>query len=76
MRLKIYVQIKQQHDNIPPKILRQRAEVTSNTLQLRINKAISNTEFPEIVKLADVTPVFKKKDPLDKTNYRPASVLS
>ena len=76
MRLTIYVQIKQQHNNIPPKILRQSAEVTSNTLQLLFNKAISNTEFPEIVKLADVTPVFKKKDPLDKTNYRPVSVLS
>ena len=76
MRLKIYVQIKQQRNNIPPKILRQSAEVTSNTLQLVFNKAISNTEFLEIVKLADVTPVFKKKDPLDKTNYRPVSVLS
>ena len=76
MRLKIYVQIKQQRNNIPPKILRQSAEVTSNTLQLVFNKAISNTEFFEIVKLADVTPVFKKKDPLDKTNYRPVSVLS
>ena len=27
------------------------------------------------MKLADITPVFKKKDPLDKTNYRPVSVI-
>ena len=27
------------------------------------------------MKLADITPVFKKKDPLDKTNYRSVSVL-
>ena len=27
------------------------------------------------MKLADVAPVFKKKDPSDKTNYRPVSVL-
>ena len=33
------------------------------------------TEFPEKLKLADVTPVFKKKYPLGKTNYRPVSVL-
>ena len=63
------------HNNIPPKILRQSAEVTGNTLQLLFNNAISNSEFPENLKLADVTPVFKKKDPLDKTNYRPVSVL-
>ena len=62
------------HDNIPPKILRQIAEVTANTFLL-FNNAISNSEFPENLKLADVTPVFKKKDPLDKTNYRLVSVL-
>ena len=63
------------HNNIPPKILWQSADVTGNTLQLLFNNAISNSEFPENLKLADVTPVFKKKDPLDKTNYRPVSVL-
>ena len=62
--------------NIPPKILRQSAEVTANTLQLLFNKALSNSEFPENLLLADVTPVFKKKNILDKTNYRPVSVFS
>ena len=27
------------------------------------------------MKLADVTPVFIKKDPLEETNYKPVSVL-
>ena len=27
------------------------------------------------MKLADITPVYKKNDPLDKTNYRPVSIL-
>ena len=63
------------HNNFPPKILRQSAEVTANTLQLLFNNAISNSEFRENLKLADVTPVFKKKDPFDKTNYRPVSVF-
>ena len=62
-------------NNIPSKILRQSAEVTANTLQLLFNNAISNSEFPENLKLADVTPVFKKSNTLDKTNYRPISVL-
>ena len=25
--------------------------------------------------MANVTPVFKKEDPLDKSNYRPVSIL-
>ena len=63
------------HNNILPKILWQSAEGTVNTLQLLFNDAILNSEFPENLKLADVTPVFKNKTPLDKTNYRPVSVL-
>ena len=27
------------------------------------------------MKLADITPVYKKNNPLDKTNYRPVSIL-
>ena len=75
MRLKVLIQMKQQHKNIPPKILRQSAEITGDTLQLLFNNAVSNSEFPEKLKLAEVTPVFKKKDPLNKTNCRPVSVL-
>ena len=56
------------HNNIPPKILWQSAEVTGNTLQLLFNNAISNSEFPENLKLTDVTPVFNKKGPIGKTN--------
>ena len=31
--------------------------------------------FPDLLKLADVTPVFKKGCKTDKENYRPISVL-
>ena len=40
-----------------------------------INSAILNGVFPEELKLADVTPLYKKSDPEDKANYRPISVL-
>ena len=63
------------HNNIPPNILRQSAKVTANTQQLLFDNAISKSEFPENLNLADITPVLKKKDPLDKPNYRPVSVL-
>ena len=32
--------------------------------------------FPDNLKLADITPVFKMRNPLHKVNYRPASILS
>ena len=40
-----------------------------------INEAIRNNKFPDSLKLSDITPVYKKLDPNDITNYRPVSVL-
>ena len=50
-------------------------EATANILQKLLNESIETGTFPDCLKLADITPVFKKKDPLNKTNYRPVSVL-
>ena len=50
-------------NNIPPKKPRQSGEVAANTLELLFKKEISNHEFPENLKSADVTPVFKKTKP-------------
>ena len=41
-----------------------------------INSSIRNGTFPEELKLADVTTLFKMADPFDKVNYRPVSLLS
>ena len=41
-----------------------------------INNAIDTGTFPDALKKADVTPVFKKADQLSKENYRPVSILS
>ena len=40
-----------------------------------INQSVDTNTFPDALKLADVVPVYKKEDPLDKKNYRPVSVL-
>ena len=37
---------------------------------------LSTGNFPDNMELADITPVFKKKDTLKKENYRPVSILS
>ena len=36
---------------------------------------LTTGNFPDNLKLAVITPVFKKKDPFNKENYRPVSVL-
>ena len=41
-----------------------------------INESITEGTFPSELKLAEVTPVFKKLDCMNKENYRPVSLLS
>ena len=36
---------------------------------------LKTENFPDNLKLADIIQVFKKENPLQKINYRPASVL-
>ena len=43
----------------------------TNSIDLSIKKGC----FPEELKLAEVSPIFKKKDHLGKENYSPVSVL-
>ena len=52
------------------------SDVRSSVLANIWNEEILlNKNFPENLKLADVTPVFKKKDKSFVENYRPVSVL-
>ena len=62
-------------DSIPPKMLKGISEATANILQNFLNDSLETGTFPDSLKLADITPVFKKKNPLNKTNYRPVNVL-
>ena len=41
-----------------------------------MNKSIESCEFPNKLKKADVSPIFKNDDGTNKKNYRPISVLS
>ena len=61
--------------NIPSKILKESREYCSDILQKLFNKTLSNKEFPDELKLADVTPIYKKDDPNKSKNYRPVRVL-
>ena len=40
-----------------------------------MNKYLKNTFFPDILKIAEITPCFKKGDKDQKENYRPTTIL-
>ena len=63
-------------DQIPPKILKAGAEVLSGPVSSIFNKGVSQNQFPNRLKVAQVSPIFKKDDPFIKKNYRPVSVLT
>ena len=52
------------------------ADISADTLQNLFNDMLSTGNFPGNMKLGDIRPVFKKKDPLKKENYRSVSILS
>ena len=65
----------QGYDNIPSKLLCLGASGISSHVSQLVNHCLHVCEFPDIMKLADVSSLFKKNDNLKKDNYRPVSVL-
>ena len=49
--------------------------MTFEILTQYIIKSFTSGEFPDCLKQANVSPIFKKDDPLDKENYRPFNIL-
>ena len=62
-------------DKLPPKLIKLGAETLCRPIGSLINMSIKQSVFPSMLKYAEVTPIFKKSDMLDKKNYRPVSVL-
>ena len=59
---------------IPLKMLKE-CDFPFHFLTNCINEAIKNKEFLDSLKLSNTVPVHMNKDPTDKTNYRPVSIL-
>ena len=57
-------------DSILLKVLKISSETTANVLQNLLNESLEIGIFPDNLKLADIILVFKKRDPLDKTNEK------
>ena len=63
------------HDNISNVLLKEIFDQISQVLVEVFNKSMTQGEFPTIMKLAEVVPLYKGKEHYLETNYRPISLL-
>ena len=62
-------------DDIPINILKSTIDIHVPCVTRIINSCFQNKSFPSLLKYAEVCPIFKKNDDLNKENYRPVSIL-
>ena len=63
-------------DELSAKFLQLCAPYISEPLEIIFNACISKGVYPDLLKIARVTPIYKKGTKSDPSNYRPISVLS
>ena len=63
-------------DDLPGKFLNISAPIVAAPLAKLINLSISTGEYPDILKIAKVLPIYKKGEHTDMNNYRPISILT
>ena len=61
--------------SIPANVLKDTCDTSIPYLTEIISDSFQTGNFANELKLAEVTPVYKKKDPLNKENYHPMSIL-
>ena len=62
--------------DIPAEVLKSTVDIHLPFITKIINVSFENGRLPDELKLAEVSPIFRKNDYLDKENYRPVSILS
>ena len=65
-----------QDTDVPTKILKLNANTFADFLHAGFNEFGKKSEFPSVLKQANITPVYKKGERESKNNYRPVSILS
>ena len=63
------------YDMVPMKLLQKSAQYIAPDISRLINNSVLESIFPSDLKFAEVSSLFKKKDNLNKINYRPVSIL-
>ena len=64
------------HDNISNILLKEIIDQLAHVLVEVFNKSMAMGEFPSIMKLAEVVPLYKGKEHYLENNYRPISLLT
>ena len=63
------------YDGLNSVLIKQIKKNISVPLSILLNKSLISGEFPDLMKLAKVIPVYKKSNKNDLANYRPISLL-
>ena len=63
------------YKNIPTTIQKETSEISSDHLAKTWNEQVIRSNFPNELKSADITPIFKKEESKLVEKYRPVSVL-
>jgi hypothetical protein len=63
-------------DNMPGKLIQIAHQELSVPICDLINRAIASRVFPDSLKCAEVSPLFKKEYTMSKCNFRPVSILT
>ena len=61
--------------SIPPNIIKENLDIFGKKINIDFNASVVSGVFPNNLKYADVSPIFKQGDRSDKSNYRPISIL-
>ena len=64
-----------QENDIPTKIIKENCEIFAEFIESNFSYNIEEAEFPDMLKMADIKPIYKKISRNEKGNYRPVSVL-
>ena len=64
-----------QQSDIPVRIMKENNDLCSYILHHSFNNSVSSSVFPNDLKKADITPIYKKDEKFLMTNYRPVSIL-
>ena len=64
-----------QKQDVPVNIIKNNSDIFTNILHENINHCLSTSYFPDELKHAEVIPIHKKDSKLEKSNYRPVSIL-
>ena len=62
--------------DIPADMLKSTVDINLRFITKIISFSFENGSFPDELKLAELSPIFKKNNDLDKENYMPVSILS